>query len=104
MIRPFFLAAVPLLFTGCGDSTVDACQSYISAVQTCLAEAYVDDEVTMDAVLASYDEEAICSVYEDADSTEATDLMLCYTDAVEAGDCSTPEGWTAISTDLTACY
>lgn len=95
-------ASVLALGVACGDkddSGADGsggatCSGYVSALEECYAEAGVD--------LADYgiDTATYCDTY---DSGDLGDYWGCLTDSINAGDCTTAEGITAISEDAATC-
>lgn len=97
------LRFLPALFvlSACGPDLETACENYITAANTCSEEAYPDDAGTY-----ALDAESTCSVYDGVTGTAADDaatLLQCYADAYGAADCSTTEGYSAATQEVTAC-
>lgn len=102
------MAAAMLALTACGDkdddsgdagisgSGIDWCTDYFNALEGCYAEAGI-------TLPAGYDFDSLCTPYDGINDQFVYDLMYCYVDAIEAGDCSTEEGLTAISTSTASC-
>ncbi|MDP2307339.1 MAG: hypothetical protein Q8P18_15035 [Pseudomonadota bacterium] len=94
-------AFLSLSLAACGGVDPEtACVEYLDAYSACASEAYgVTD--------GSYDlDTSTCDAYSGLTGAAATDsaaLLTCYADAYNAADCSTTEGFTAASTDVTAC-
>jgi hypothetical protein len=99
------LFAIPAVMTfslaGCGGGDPEAsCNAYIAAYSACAAEAYGDDSGTYDLP------DSTCDAYSGLSggaAGDAADLLDCYTDAYNSGDCSTTDGITAITTGLSSC-
>lgn len=89
-----------LFFVACGGADVrGACEAYIEANNSCVAEAYGDATVPTGAEL---DAETICAPYDELSGSDAkaqADQLNCYADAIDAVDCSDP---TTYATDLAA--
>ncbi len=95
------LIPLVLLLAGCGSDVEGACQDYIDAWLACIDEAYADDTTGMaDTYIAAT--EGTCDAYAGFTDVESYDLLTCYADTIDAGDCSTPEGY-ATAVDLSGC-
>lgn len=89
----------------CGPDLEQSCQDYFDAQIGCIEEAYADDPAMADAAKAAYPD-TYCDAYADASGAaadDAADLFECYAAATDAADCSTTEGYTALSNELLAC-
>lgn len=98
---------VSVLFLGvaaCGPDLQASCEDYNAAYIECINQAYPDDATTAETLTAAL--EGTCDVYADTSgdaAKAAADLFDCYTTALEAADCSTSEGFLALSEDQIAC-
>ena len=99
------LVAAALALTACGGDPVAACENYVDAWVACIDEAYADDGTTADSLAEST--EGTCTAYESlsgSDGKEAAELLDCYADTIDAGDCSTSDGYsTTVSSITTEC-
>ncbi len=96
-MRNLMIFAPLLALFACGGADpAQACEDYLAAVETCYADATVEMG-DMSAACAGQDE-----LTGDAASASA-DIFNCYADAYSAGDCTTAEGITAVSDEMTAC-
>lgn len=93
LIAPFALAA-------CGSDVEGACQNYFDAYDACATEYAEANGIDPSTVTPA---DNICDAYAGAKDKESADLLNCYADAYNAADCSTADGWTAATTELTAC-
>ena len=104
-MRVGFSVVVASLLAGCGPNLVETSQDYFDAQIGCIEEAYGDDQAAVDAAKAAYPD-TYCDAYEGikgAEADAAADLFDCYATAVDAADCSTAEGYSALGTELLAC-
>lgn len=94
------VVASTLVLSGCGADAGEACTAYIDAVASCAAEAYPDDPSLYEMPAST------CDAYNDlsgSGASDAADLLNCYADTINAGDCSTPEGYAAAVADISSC-
>lgn len=96
-ILRFAACALTLSLVGCGADVEGACQAYIDAANGCVAEAYPDDAATYEVA------DTYCDAYAGMKDKESADLLNCYADAYDAADCSTTEGYTGATADMSAC-
>lgn len=109
-MRNFVMLMSMAALVACGDKDGDSgssggsadaygwCVDYFNALEGCYTEAGVDPSaagITLDAYCAAYDGVA--------GTAELSSFFDCYTDAINAADCSTEEGLNAMSTEAAAC-
>lgn len=94
------LLLAPLFLAACGADVEAACTNYFDAYDACATE-YADANGIDPATVVPDD--SICDAYAGATDQESADLLNCYAEAYNNGDCSTSDGWTAVSTEITAC-
>ena len=98
-MRNLFLIA-PLFLAACGADVEGACQNYVDAYESCAGE-YADAMGVDPSTVALPD--STCDAYAGAKDQESADLLNCYADVYNNADCSTADGWSATSTDFSAC-
>jgi hypothetical protein len=92
------------VLAGCGPDLEGACNNYIDAWTACATEAYGDDQASIDAVNASMD--GVCDGYsgvKGAAAKQDADLLQCYADTINGGDCSTSDAYLATISDISSC-
>jgi len=108
-MRNFFMLISVAALVACGDKDGDSgdgaaggdgagwCADYFDALEGCYAEAGFS--------LTDYglDEASYCSAYDGVTDAAVQDFFDCYVDAINAADCSTEEGITAMSTAASEC-
>ena len=104
MSKKFLLVSLVALAAGCGADPEVACENYIAAWGACIDEAYADDTAILDSTKDALD--GTCDAYSGLSGSgakEAADLLNCYADTIDAGDCS--DGTTYLTTvlDITSC-
>jgi hypothetical protein len=82
-----------LVLVGCGNP----CQDYVDAAEACVTDySEANGGEAVDLGLDGY-----CDTY--TSSTDGDALLVCSTDAYNANDCSTTEGYSQASEDVLAC-
>jgi len=107
-MRNFFMLMSVAALVACGDKDdsggddvggtgTEWCADYLAALDSCYGD--------LGFSLADYgiDEATYCSAYDGLTDTATKDLLYCYIDAIEAADCSTEEGVSAMSAEAAAC-
>lgn len=103
-MRNVSLIVVTVSLAGCGPNLEESCNDYVDAWIACIDEAYIDDPAIGDSVKATT--EGACDVYEGVegkDAKEAADILDCYTEILDAGDCSTIEAYGDTVGQLPTC-
>ena len=88
-----------LALSGCGADPAAACTAYLDAALACAQEAHPDN--SEDFALP----ESTCDAYNDLSGSagaDAADLLDCYAETINAGDCSTPEAYSDTMASITS--
>ena len=99
---PLALAAAAA--AGCGPNLEKACENYVDAWGSCIDEAFAADAAALDEAKAQL--EGTCTAYEDVKgdaADEAAEILDCYTDALDGGDCGDPASYAATLLDVASC-
>src|SRR5690348_4327178 len=100
------MTAACLAFAGCGGDPKAACEDYVAAYKTCATDAYGDQTTGAQTAIDAAYPDTFCDAYDglSGDAKKAAvDLFDCYTEKLDAADCSTTDGLTAYSTSLGDC-
>ena len=90
----FAVLASLVLATACSSKA--ACEDYVAALGTCASEAAGGDTGF------TVDSDGVCDTDAAAEYKKAD--YNCATDALEGGDCATPEGYLAAVAEAAACF
>ncbi|MEQ1567507.1 MAG: hypothetical protein ABMA64_17835 [Myxococcota bacterium] len=95
------MVVMGMSLAGCGADVEGACNNYTDAWIACIEEAYAGDQASIDATKAAMD--GTCDAYAGAKDKESADLLNCYADTIDGGDCSTAESYLTTIGGITTC-